>query len=94
MVGIELVDEWYCNCRKQQNHNKTKNNKTTELVNSVSIFYSGKLERQLNSTTKLKIIQIMVALGYTGEVSAQRQRCEEALLVYFRFISHFANLVY
>lgn len=36
----------------------------------------------------------MVALGYTGEVSAQRQRREEALLVYFRIIPYFANLVY
>ena len=62
MVGTELVDEWYCNCRKQQNHNKTKNNKKQELVNNVSIFYSGKLERQLHLTTKLKIKHSNLAL--------------------------------
>ena len=61
-IGTKFLGRLYWNHHKQQNHNKTTNNKTTELVNNVSIFYSGKLERQLNLTTTLKITQIVVAL--------------------------------
>ena len=61
-IGTKFLGRLYWNHHKQQNHNKTKNNKKQELVNNVSIFYSGKLERQLNLTTKLKITQIVVAL--------------------------------
>ena len=61
-IGTKFLGRLYWNHHKQQNNNKTINNKTIELVNNVSIFYSGKLERQLNLTTTLKITQIVVAL--------------------------------
>lgn len=53
-IGTKFLGRLYWNHHKQQKYNKTINNKTTELVNNVSIFLFWQAGKTAKFNNKIK----------------------------------------